>query len=192
MWGHDMFKRLAPALLMTALASCGAGNSAANQANGGAPVANETLTKFNINSEDFQDGHAIPAVHSCDGSDQSPALSWDEPPAGTKSLALIVDDRDAPSGTFMHWAAYDIPPTTRSIQRGQSVGRQAINSFGKSGFGGPCPPKGHGPHHYRFKLYALDVTGVELPADAKAEQVEAQAKQHEIGMAQITGTYERK
>lgn len=192
MWGHEMFKRLAPALLMTALANCGAGNSAANQANGGAPVANETLTKFNIGSDDFQNGQPIPMVHSCDGSDQSPALSWDEPPAGTKSLVLIVDDPDAPSGTFTHWGAYDIPPTTRSIRRGQSVGRQAVNSFGKSGYGGPCPPKGHGPHRYRFKLYALDVSGLELPADAKAEEVEAQAKQHEVGMAQITGTYERK
>jgi Raf kinase inhibitor-like YbhB/YbcL family protein len=187
-----MFKRLAPALLMTALGSCGAGNSSVNQANGGAPVVNEALTKFTISSDDFQDGEPIPQIHSCDGSDQSPALSWGEPPDGTKSLALIVDDPDAPSGTFTHWAAYDIPPTTRSISRGQSVGREAVNSFGKPGFGGPCPPKGHGVHHYRFKLYALDVTGFELPADASAEQVEAQAKRHEIGMAQITGTYERK
>lgn len=192
MWGHDMFKRLAPALLMTALASCGAGNSAANQANGAAPVTNETLTKFTISSGDFQDGHAIPAVHTCDGADQSPALRWEEPPVGTKSLALVVDDPDAPNGTFTHWGAFDIPPTTRSIARGQSVGRQAINSFGKSGYGGPCPPKGHGPHRYRFKLYALDIAALTLPADAKVVQVEQEAQRHQVGLAQISGTYERK
>jgi Raf kinase inhibitor-like YbhB/YbcL family protein len=187
-----MFKRLAPALLLTALASCGAGGSAANQANGGAPVANKSLTKFDISSDDFRDGQPIPAAHGCDGADHSPALSWGEPPAGTKSFVLVMDDPDAPSGTFTHWAAFDIPPTARSIARGQPVGRQAINGFGKPGYGGPCPPKGHGPHHYRFKLYALDVSGLELPADAEAEQVEQEAQRHQIGTAQITGTYERK
>ena len=153
---------------------------------------NATLTKFTLISDDFKDGQSIPAVHSCDGGDQSPALGWDEPPPGTKSLALVMDDPDAPSGTFLHWGVYDIPPTTRSIPSGQQVGKQAVNSFGASGYKGPCPPKGHGPHHYRFKLYALDVDRLTLPADATVEQVEAEAQRHQIGMAQITGTYERK
>jgi len=186
-----MWRRFAPALLIAALGSCGAGKNAANQTNGGGPVANDTLTKFELASDDFQDGQAIPAVHSCDGTDQSPALSWDEPPPGTKSLALIMDDPDAPNGTFTHWGAYDIPPATRSIGRGQAVGKQAVNSFGKSGYGGPCPPRGHGPHHYRFKLYALDVAGLTVPADAKVEQVEQEAQRHQVGLAQLTGTYER-
>jgi Raf kinase inhibitor-like YbhB/YbcL family protein len=187
-----MWRTFAPALLIAALASCGAGNSSTNQIDGGGPVDNATLTKFTLTSDDFQDGQTIPEVHSCDGADQSPALSWDEPPAGTKSLALIMDDPDAPSGLFRHWGAYDIPSTTHSIQRGQAVGKQAVNSFGKSGYGGPCPPTGHGPHHYQFKLYALDVDGLTVPADAKVEQVEQEAQRHQIGMAQLTGTFERK
>ncbi len=155
-------------------------------------MANDTLTRFTLASEDFQDGKPIPAVHSCDGADRSPALSWDEPPLGTKSLALIMDDPDAPDGTFRHWAAYDIAPNPRSIPRGESVGKQATNDFGKSGYGGPCPPKGHGVHHYHFKLYALDVDGLTPPDSAKVEQVEQEAKRHAIAKAEIVGTYERK
>ncbi len=153
---------------------------------------NTTAVRFVLTSDDFQDGQQIPQIHSCDGADQSPGLSWDEPPAGTKSLALVMDDPDAPSGTFRHWAAYDIPPATRSIEGGESVGKQATNDFGRSGFGGPCPPKGHGPHRYRFKLYALDVQNLALPAGAKVEEVEEAAKQHQLGLAQLMGTFERK
>ena len=187
-----MWKTFAPALLIAALASCGAENEIANQANGEGTVETATQTTFKLSSDDFQDGQSIPQVHSCDGSDQSPALRWDEPPPGTKSLALIMDDPDAPSGTFRHWAAYDIPPATRSIEGSRSVGKQAANDFGKSGYGGPCPPKGHGPHHYRFKLYALDVDALALPAGAKVEQVEAEAQKHQLGWAELTGTFERK
>jgi Raf kinase inhibitor-like YbhB/YbcL family protein len=180
-----MWTRLAPALLI-ALASCGAARKD-NQMN-----ENVTVARFALTSSDIRDGQPIPAVHSCDGSNQSPALTWDEPPTGTKSLALIMDDPDAPSGTFRHWGAYDIPPTTRSIPAGSAVGKQATNSFGNSGYGGPCPPKGHGPHHYRFKLYALDVDSLAVPADAKVEQVEAEAQKHQVGLAELTGTFERK
>jgi Raf kinase inhibitor-like YbhB/YbcL family protein len=103
-----------------------------------------------------------------------------------------MDDPDAPSGTFRHWGAYDIPATAREIAGGQAVGAQATNDFGKSGYGGPCPPKGHGPHHYRFKLYALDVERLDLPVNAKVKQVESEAQKHQLGLAQLTGTYERK
>ncbi len=181
-----MWKRLMPALLLTAVASCGAGGKD-EQMNTSA-----TMSRFAMTSQDIRDGQPIPQVHSCDGSDQSPQLSWDEPPAGTKSLALIMDDPDAPNGIFRHWGTYDIQPTKRSIPRGQALGKQATNDFGKSGYGGPCPPKGDGPHHYRFKLYALDVSELTVPADAKIEQVEAQAQRHQLGLAQITGTYERR
>ncbi len=181
-----MFKRLAPALLLTALASCGSAGKDNQMSD------STTITQFSMRSGDIGDGQPIPQMHSCDGSDQSPALSWDEPPAGTKSFALIVDDPDAPGGTFHHWGAYDIPPTTRSIGPGQRIGKQAMNDAGKSGYMGPCPPKGHGPHHYRFKLYALDVDALTLPSDAKVEQVENAARQHQVGLTQLTGTYERK
>ena len=187
-----MWKKFAPALLLTALASCGAGNEPASQANGEGTMETATQTMFKLTSEDFREGQPIPQVHSCDGSDQSPQLGWDDPPQGTRSLALVMDDPDAPNGTFRHWAAYDIPPTIRTIERGQSVGKQATNDFGKSGYGGPCPPRGHGPHRYRFKLYALDVDALDVPPNPKVEQVEQGAKQHQLGLAQITGTFERK
>lgn len=172
---------LLPAL---AIAGCGAGKETGNVAN--------TATQFELTSSDFGDGEPIPEVHSCDGRDQSPALRWGEPPAGTKSFALIVDDPDAPSGTFHHWGAYDIPALTRSIAAGEAVGRQAMNDGGKSGYMGPCPPKGHGLHHYRFKLYALDADALALPANPKIEEIEAEAQQHRLGLGTLVGTYERK
>jgi Raf kinase inhibitor-like YbhB/YbcL family protein len=178
-----MLHRLVPALLLVALASCGAAKDQA---------MNETVTRFALTSSDFVEGQPIPRVHSCDGADQSPALNWDDPPTGTRSLALVMDDPDAPGGTFRHWGAYDIPSTTRSIPAGSAVGKQALNGFGNSGYGGPCPPKGHGPHRYRFKLYALNVDSLAVSANAKVEQVEAEAAKHQIGVAQLTGTYERR
>ena len=181
-----MSTRLAAVLLVTALASCGAAKDA-NQMDDSATVAH-----FAMSSQDISEGQPIPPRFTCDGGDQSPALSWERPPAGTKSLAVIVDDPDAPGGTFMHWGAYDIPATTRSIARGKVVGKQGVNGFGKSGYGGPCPPRRHGPHRYRFKLYALDVAALEVAEGAKAERVEAEARKHQLGLAQLTGTYERK
>lgn len=181
-----MFTRFAPALLLTALASCGAAKEA-KQMN-----ENTTVTQFAISSSDIADDQPIGQAYTCDGADRSPQLSWPEAPPGTRSFALIMDDPDAPNGTFRHWAAFNIPPGTRAIAGGQSAGTEAVNDFGKSGYGGPCPPRGHGPHRYRFKLYALDVDRLSLPAEAKVEQVEEQARRHQIAMAQITGTYERK
>ena len=174
---------LRPALLLTALASCGAAKD---------QTVNQAIARFALISRDIAEGQAIASTFTCDGADQSPQLSWDEPPAGTKSLALVMDDPDAPSGTFRHWAAYDIPPTTRSIERGQPIGKQATNGFGKAGYGGPCPPKRHGPHHYRFKLYALDVSALALDPGSKVERVEAEAQKHQLGIARLTATYERK
>ncbi len=187
-----MLTRLAPALLLTALASCGAAKED-NRMNDSTTVA-----QFSIGSEDIRDGQPIDRVYTCDGADQSPQLSWPKAPPGTRSFALVMDDPDAPNGTFSHWGVFNLPDTRTSLERGEGNGQgntnfvQAINDFGKSGYGGPCPPKGHGPHRYRFKLYALDVDKLTLAPDSTIEQVEAQAKQHQIAMAQITGTYERK
>ena len=175
-----------------ALASCGASDGATNQNEGGRSVENSTLTKLNLTSEAFQNGGVIPAQFTCDGADQSPALSWGEPPAGTKSFALVVDDPDAPNDTFRHWGAYDIPAATRSIGQGQKVGTEAVNDKGKPGYGGPCPPKGHGPHHYHFKLFALDIDKLGLSGNPKVTEVENSAKQHAVGQAELVGTYERK
>jgi Raf kinase inhibitor-like YbhB/YbcL family protein len=170
-----LFQRLMPALCLVELASCGAGSE-------------KPMTDFTLTSEAFADGQPIPAEFTCDGADGPPPLAWDEPPKGTRSLALIIDDPDAPSGTFRHWGVYDIPASARS-PGGDFP--QAVNDFAKTGYGGPCPPKGHGPHHYRFKLMALDVDRLNL-INPKVAQVEAAAEKHLLGRAQLIGTYERK
>jgi Raf kinase inhibitor-like YbhB/YbcL family protein len=184
--------KFAPLVALVALASCGERDRGGNEAKGGTAVENATLSKLSLNSSAFQAGQPIPAQYTCDGTGQSPALAWGEPPVGTKSLALVVDDPDAPSGTFRHWGVYDIPAATRSIAEGQRAGTEVANDFGKSGYGGPCPPNGHGPHHYHFKLFALDVDRLNLPADAKIADVESEAQKHAIGGGELIGTYERK
>jgi Raf kinase inhibitor-like YbhB/YbcL family protein len=183
---------LAPALALVALASCGASNRANNEANGERTVENATLTKLSLTSDAFQNGQAIPTQFTCDGADQPPSLKWGEPPAGTRSFALVVDDPDAPSGTFRHWGVFDIPPSARSIGGGERIGTEVNNDFGKPGYGGPCPPKGHGVHHYHFKLFALDTDKLGLPANAKIADIESAAGQHAIGEGELVGTYERK
>jgi hypothetical protein len=155
-------------------------------------VENATLAKLELTSDAFQNGQPIPTRYTCDGADQTPTLSWSEPPQGTKSFALVIDDPDAPSGTFRHWGVYDIPASARSIGGGQRSGSEVANDFGKAGYGGPCPPKGHGPHHYHFKLFALDVEKLGLSANAKVADVENAAQKHAIAEGELVGTFERK
>lgn len=188
-----MDKALSPtfaaALLLIGLVGCGAGNQPDNQSSGEGPMENATVTTFGLTSEAFADGQPIPTEFSCDGADRPPPLAWDDPPNGTKSFALIVDDPDAPSGTFRHWGAYDISADARSPS---GSFQQAANDFGKTGYGGPCPPKGHGPHRYRFKLLALDTDKLDIGSNPKVAQLEAEAGKHLLGRAELTGTYERK
>lgn len=188
---HTLVK-LAPALALMALASCGAKNQTSNDTQGGTAVENATLTKLSLTSDAFQNGQSVPTQYSCDGGDQTPALKWGEPPQGTKSFALVIDDPDAPSGTFRHWGVFDIPASARSIGGGQKVGTEVSNDFGKPGYGGPCPPKGHGLHHYHFKLFALDTDKLDLSATAKVADVENAAVEHAIAQGELIGTYERK
>jgi Raf kinase inhibitor-like YbhB/YbcL family protein len=173
------------------LAGCGTSTSATNETNGGSAV-DTTLTKLTLTSDAFQDGQPIPTQYTCDGANRSPALSWGDPPQGTKSFALVVNDPDAPSGTYRHWGVFDIPASARTIDGGQRVGTEATNDFGKPGYGGPCPPLGHGPHHYHFKLFALDVDRLDLTPQAKVIDVEQKAGQHALAQAELVGTYERK
>jgi Raf kinase inhibitor-like YbhB/YbcL family protein len=176
---------LTPLLILAAAATgCGA-------------RSDKAVAQFHLMSSAFQDGQPVPAEYTCDGANQSPPLSWGEPPQGTKSFALVLDDPDAPSGTFSHWGAFDIPANLRSLDAGvgNSAGAtfaQAVNGMGKIGYSGPCPPKGHGPHHYRFKLYALDIDKLGGAANPRVEDVERAAKKHLLGQAQLTGTYERR
>lgn len=155
-------------------------------------MENATLAKLTLTSDAFQNGQPIPTQFTCDGADRTPALKWDEPPAGTKSFALIIDDPDAPSGTFRHWGVFDIPASARSIGDDQHVGTEVANDFGKPGYGGPCPPKGHGPHHYHFKLFALNTEKLGVPSSAKVADVENAANRHAIAQGELVGTYERR
>jgi Raf kinase inhibitor-like YbhB/YbcL family protein len=177
-------KGIAPALALIVLAGC----AAKTQSN---ETANDAIAKLSLTSAAFRDGQAIPTQFTCDGANKSPPLAWDEPAKGTKSFALILDDPDAPGGTFRHWGAFDISAAARSIPAGQAAGAQAINSKSQPGYTGPCPPKGNGPHHYRFKLYALGVEHLGLAPSAKVEQVENEAQKHLLGEGKLTATYER-
>lgn len=146
---------------------------------------------FTVTSPAFGDGAAIPVRHTCDGDDVSPALRWDGVPRGSRSLAMIVDDPDAPRGTFTHWVVYDLPESLRDIAEGEAPGTPGRNSFGRIGYSGPCPPPGHGPHRYRFTLYALDLPAIALESGTR-EELEARMETHVLGTARLTGVYERK
>lgn len=179
-------------MLFAALASCGARDGASNQGKEGSVVEKTTFAKLSLNTDAFREGEPIPAQYTCDGAGQSPALRWGEPPPGTRSFALVIDDPDAPGGTFRHWGVYDIPSSARSIGQAQHLGTEVKNDFGQAGYGGPCPPKGHGAHHYHFKLFALSVDHLDVPASANAADVEQAAKRHAIAEGELVGTFERK
>ena len=185
-------RRFAPLLLLAALAGCGSRTGPSDPTTGANAVEDSTLAKVVLTSEAFREGQPIPTQYTCDGADQSPPLSWGEPPPGTKSFALVFDDPDAPSGTFRHWGAFDIPVSTRALAEGQQAGTQAVNDMNKPGYGGPCPPNGHGIHHYHFKLFALNTDALGLGPGAKVADVETAANEHAIGKAELIGTYERK
>lgn len=143
----------------------------------------------------FPEGGDIPKPHTCDGADLSPALEWSDEPAQTRSFALIVDDPDAPVGTWNHWLLWDIPAGTHSLPQGfkpGSVGLGGTNDFGKRGYGGPCPPRGHGKHRYFFKLFALDVPSLKLSEGARRAELDRVMRDHLAAQAQWMGRYERK
>jgi Raf kinase inhibitor-like YbhB/YbcL family protein len=146
---------------------------------------------FKLNSPAFADGATMPVDFSCEGQDKSPELRWSEAPANTRSFALIMDDPDAPGGTFTHWVLFDIPPSISQLaEDDQSTGINGQNGFGATGYRGPCPPPG-GAHRYFFKLYALDIDSLQLKAGAARAEVEAAVKGHVIGQAQWLGRFER-
>jgi Raf kinase inhibitor-like YbhB/YbcL family protein len=145
---------------------------------------------FRITTPSFADGADIPLRHTCDGDDRSPRLAWSDPPAGTQSFALIVDDPDAPGGTFTHWVLYNIPAEAREIGQGGSAGTAGTNGFGRTRYSGPCPPPGDSPHRYRFTLYALDQRSLQARKGTR-EEIEAQMGGHVLASAQVAGRYRR-
>src|ERR1022692_545934 len=150
---------------------------------------------FKLTIPAFADGGLVPKLHPWEGADISPSLEWDGEPATTRSLALMVDDPDAPAGTWNHWLLYDLPPSDRSLAQGYKpakLGQSGTNDFGRLGYGGPCPPKGHGPHRYFFRLYALDIATLGLPAGARRAQIDKALRGHILAEAQDMGRYERR
>jgi hypothetical protein len=146
---------------------------------------------FMIRSAAFEDGGMIPRDYTCDGNDISPALEWQGEPEGTRGFALIMDDPDAPVGTFAHWLLWNIPSDTHSIPEGSSAGTPGRNGFGRIGYGGPCPPKGHGPHRYFFRVFALNVPSIDLKEGATRKELTQAIEPHVLATAECMGIYER-
>jgi Raf kinase inhibitor-like YbhB/YbcL family protein len=157
----------------------------------------EPALPFELISTAFEQGEPIPAKYSCDGEDISPSLAWGDPPAGTQALALIMDDPDAPVGTWDHWILFNISPDLRELEEnlpitGKNQDPEAIfvgnNSWGRADYGGPCPPSG--THRYFFKLYALDTTVSLLPGATKQELLSAM-EGHILAETELMGTFSR-
>lgn len=151
---------------------------------------------FELTSPAFETGGTIPVRHTCDGPDRSPPLAWRDTPAGTRRLALTCEDPDAPAGTWTHWVLYDLPVGTAALPEGvppeatlPSGARQGRNDFGRTGWGGPCPPRGT-PHRYVFRLYALDAATA-LPPGATTGALAKAMEGHVLGRAALTGRYAR-
>lgn len=177
-------------ILMLLLCSCSGRD--------GLTASKGRLSKMSIEvtSPAFRDGGSIPSKYTCDGQDISPPLKWNTIPDGTKSIALIVDDPDAPRGDWVHWVVYDLPPSLRELPERVPAqekilgngGRQGTNDYGKIGYGGPCPPSG--VHRYFFKVYALDQELKPGPGATKAELLAAMDT-HILAEGQLMGKYSR-
>jgi hypothetical protein len=159
--------------------------------------AGERTMNIQISSTAFSKGQSIPEVHTCQGRDISPPLLWTNVPAEAKSLALIVDDPDAPAGTWVHWVVYDLAPSAaglaEDVPKSQVLGdgaKQGINDFKRTGYGGPCPPAGKA-HRYFFKLYALDALLGLKPGATKKDLLKAM-EGHVLAEGHLMGTYQRK
>lgn len=155
------------------------------------------IATIDLSSGAFDDGANIPVEYTCDGNDTSPPLRWSEAPQGTRSIAIIVDDPDAPGRIFRHWSVFNIPAGTRSLEPGQpttpelkNTTRQAKNDFGSSGYGGPCPPNGQ-EHEYVFFIYALSEP-LELEGDATPSEVSAALRGKVVGTGSFSGMYVRR
>jgi len=177
--------------LMLLLPSCSGGGDRAAIEEEGVPMS------IQLTSSAFAEGKPIPAKYTCDGGDVSPPLKWSAVPDGTKSLALISDDPDAPVGTWVHWVVYNIPPDTTELAEGvpksevlTNGATQGMTDFKRIGYGGPCPPRG-GPHRYFFKLYALDTALNLKPGAAKQELLRAM-EGHILAEGRLMGTYQRR
>jgi Raf kinase inhibitor-like YbhB/YbcL family protein len=149
-----------------------------------------TPVTITVSSSAFDDGQPVPVRYTCDGENVSPPLSWQDLPSGTRSVALVVDDPDAPRGTFVHWVLLDLPPGTTSLTEGvvPAAAVQANNSAGKASYTGPCPPSG--THHYRFTVHALSEP-TRLRDGAKLDQALQAIATTGVARGRLVGTYAR-
>jgi Raf kinase inhibitor-like YbhB/YbcL family protein len=172
-------------VLAVAVTACGGGDIV----EGPAPAAPDEIQ---LTSSAFEDGASIPRRFSCDGEDVSPPLAWSGVPGEARSLALLVEDPDAPGGTFVHWTVFGVPADTTGMDEGQvpDDAREGENSFGDSGYGGPCPPAGDEPHRYVFTVYALR-SEPGLDAGASPEEVRDAVADAAIARGQLTGRFGR-
>lgn len=148
---------------------------------------------FRLSSPDFANGAFIPVAFTCDGNDVSPRLEWANPPKGTRSYALVVEDPDAPDGTFTHWVLYDVPAGLTSLpESGDRIGKAGRNDFQEQGYGGPCPPPKHGDHRYYFRLHALDVESLGIDETTTRKRFDEALEGHVLETAELMGRFERK
>jgi hypothetical protein len=163
----------------------------------GLPVeAGGSDTTFRLSSPAFEHGRPIPALHTCDGGDRPVALRWTTVPPGTRSLAIIAEDPDAPAGSLAHWVLYDLSPDRTELPDGLTArdrlpggARRGLNDFQTTAYSGPCPPPGR-VHHYYFRLYALDAR-LGLREGAGLGEVRRAMRRHVLGVAELMGTYRR-
>lgn len=172
-------------VLAALLAGCGGGEKPSE------PLPSVAAT-LKLTSSAFADGATIPRRYTCDGADSSPPLVWTKPPKAARELALLVEDPDAPNGTFVHWTVYGIAPRTVVIDVNQppADAEEGENSFGKRGYSGPCPPKGDEPHRYVFTIYALRST-LKLAPGAKPADVRKAIAERAIARGQLVGRFKR-
>ena len=150
-----------------------------------------------VTSTAFEEGEVIPVRYTCDGEDVSPDLAWSGVPSDATSIALIADDPDAPGGTWVHWVTYGLAGDETGLSEDQPAdetapngAKQGMNDFNKLGYGGPCPPKGHGDHRYFFKVYALDAD-IDLDPSATKSELLTAMDGHILAQGQLMGTYKR-
>lgn len=182
-------------IILVLAVACGGGEEVIPTPEPSAIQTKEGEVTMHIISPAFRNGEAIPRKYTCDGDDVSPQLEWGDVPPNVISFALIVDDPDAPVGTWVHWVLYNIPGETYSLAEAitneaepAAGGQHGINDWDRLGYGGPCPPGG--THRYYFKLYALDAT-LELPVGATKNRLLAAMEGHVLAQAEFMGKYSR-
>ena len=175
------------------IVACGSGDNDAEQFD----PESSLIATLNLSSPSFDDSGDIPVDFTCDGNNTSPALRWTDVPDGTRSIAIVLDDPDAPGQIFRHWSVFNIPSGTRSLEASQSNTpelkdsiRQAKNDFGETGYSGPCPPEDQ-THEYVFFIYALSEP-IELDGNAAPLDVSAALRGKVIGTGSFSGMYARR